>query len=1831
MTPCLLIMTDSYEIPSYVSSDVEALPPISVCVYNYYPLSSPRALSVAEPLPELSLDSSITYNPIEGDTGNYEINITSEPFSYVPAFNRTCVLTLTDEYYSIRSSARGRIFRESVFPLDVIGCQDKKLKLLIADVVNMDFQIDLAELLLGSNCQALDQISFRNAYSTFLRRSFENFSREPTFENHGKTHRNSVNQDPELALRLRTCMARTGQIETELCALEESLASAPEGKREKIVGKILVVNERYRRLIASMKRSVLEIYPHIDMRPRAVTKYENHAKISDMLTQSVLEEAVSHLPALLAIVGQGVSILHHVSKCSTKSDYLIFTAGLLSRFVICKENIDDLCEFLVNSTTVDFETSGDYTNHASTETVEVGFFQRVVTMLSDQWDFVKRLLAVAVCVSLCDTKEKSSLLPGLAKCAVGWISGFAAESKDLPKLVFELLKEMSNRVYRVIISGDPSDFFTSQPTLVKRTLEFVNRSRCFLSDPNVMENVMEPMGIAEVLCEGEELIGILNDKIASLSPTRDGMTVRGYYINALREVNSAYKELQHLNRRRGRRRMPFGICVHGPAGTGKSESFPSLFAQLMPIVTDIEYEPKLVAPLNPVEAFHSAVTSSHLGITIDDIGQSPDSEGKAQKTVFDICSSVEFFYTKAEADEKGKVACNAQVVLVSSNDIDMGAAGLVKSLSAFVRRFVFLEVRLRPECTERDASGNSTGTFYAHPDWLNDYWLMTVRLRTPAVPAGTERWDPNAIKEEIYVTQDGMKMLNVSFKDALRGLSELAAKHRKRQDLAEENNRNKNMTTRCQTCGLLRAFCDCTVENQGGFISARRRIQTKVKIRPIEERDLALGAEEYPWYDSFWYRIPGVRGFENHMRNKLIKSHDSFSELSKNISRAGMGLMFFSGAVAGPGILSGCAATAVFGVHRVLKHVNHLKENSKKKPSDLKAQEKLIRRLTQFFTVGSALFLFFAVYKGIGAFAKYCVKSNNEKSTEAAKPAVVEIVSPENHNEEVVLAESGSESDGCVPQVKALHVNTWRPLTDPRGTRAVTGSDLTIDFKVVNKRLADSVCQVMTFQDDKPLLSVTGLLLQSNVLLVNNHVIQRGGNKIKLIFGGGYASCSIKTSPLAPHLWQVLEDPNGSYKDLALVNIISMPAIRDVTSYLSDDLPEECPAVMVKFSPTCVIEKNKVLAKIGFLSQPYLKQDGSQGRSDMTVYQYHTETPSQPGDCGSLLLTANASPRILGLHACGTGLESIACSLTKGDFLKGLEKLREKCPMLNHAMNMDLSFLPKKTIENEKSFIHRLKTDNGASPLMPIDVPVVRPKFLTGKYGVDNHFVGLGEKEFDAPAKEPSWIRPMTVLEVAGNPDKCDTDVDSLVWATEDFIATVFERMPEGYLDDVRFLSLDEVLNGVPELHIPALDLTKSAGITLGKKGGPKAKYVEIDEVTGRKRLTAELQSEFNKIESILRNEDQTLVAFIFDMFAKDEPRALKEDGRQKPYRPIFCGELLSFLFECMILKPLLLKIASQPFIFETTMGLNAQRDWDAMCKYLQLKLRPDESPTNTGVFGDWVHFDQSKNNGEKQSEVYISKSLLQKSKVLSASDIWFANKVMLSVALSPVNLNSEVVFVEQGWSGQLTTFLHNCWTCGTRIRRVWHRKYPVEPYGSFARNVKIVTGGDDHAVNNITDKTVGMIDLYEYYKPFGVGYTDPQKNVPTQQFMLDSEMGFFKRTAVLCSDLGVDIDFVTAPLEIDSIAKTLKVGNRAIRDGYGSPAQLELYLQSAMGCLMESLLHGKETYERVRNSLHGLFVEWDIDDWIRADEFEPYDLRAVRYLQRLYDEAQERKLMTNF
>lgn len=1812
--------------------------PITFVVTGYYPMSSVRSLSFCDDQLldnmecTISMVSCTNVCDEEDSSLKMEVLITGDEHTYNCVFQRICMVDLLPSYGSIRTSVRGRVIREVSCPVDCDGDYCVCFRSFLEALHFFDYQIDYCELSHGYYCDRLKPLALRSLAVRMLEKRFSDLLVPCDFENQGKTHRShKPGQDPEIADRIRSYLARVNDLNGKLVEIESRLCETTGKEQERLIGRMLVVNERLRRQNECVRNIFREVYPSIDFRVKGKIKYENHA-LDAKLVANYLADSTEFVPTVLAFLADGVSVLHHLSKCTSKTDYFIFVAGLLGRFFRDSDKVSDLTTFVMDAISDDCVSDEEGFQNQAEPHVAVSCSKTIIHMLASQWHFLRKVLAVLLVFLMTDAKDLSAVVPGLVSAAVGWVIGFSADVKDLPKLIVEIFSELSVRVYRVFHTGDLTSLFEdSAPTLFKRCVDFCNNGVSMLTKMEVMSEIITPMEMPELIAEGADLVKLLEIAIKTSSATPDGLSSRGHAVNSLREVLAVYRKLQHFATMPSRRRCPFGVLLVGPAGVGKSEAIPTIFTVVMPKVTGVPYSPSLVAPINPIEQFQSVPTAQHIGITMDDLGQGLDPTGAAYKLIFDLASNTPFYYTKADLDSKGTVPTACQVLIATSNDINMGAAGKVASMSALARRFVVVTFDLRPECVGGD------GKFYANPEFLNDYWVCSLILRLPAyVPRGTE-WNPHAIVDKFYTTSDGVECNGVCFSVILKGLAELATEHRIKQEDMEALQVNKSMTSICPDCDTLKAYCRCSpiLENQGLTSSYMKRRRTPRSYHVVTERSLAEGAIEYPWYDRIWYNIPGVRQLEGYFLSRLIGNHDRFSSAAKKISTIGVGLSLFTVSVSGASLISTIACLSCGIVKRTIAKVEYLKDVSRSKPRDSQSQQKLVRRFSQFFAVGSTLVSGYLVFKLITSLMDFVTKAGNEdRATQNNEESVPSVVYPNQAMLDPIESSLSEASEGetsaneiPVGSVPYLHRNTWRPFTDLTDLRRKTGGDVTMDFALVQRRIHDSMCRVTVFQDEEPLTTVHGVFVKSNILLVNNHAVQKG-NKLRIAFQGSNAANSVKSSPLHPNLMHVLPDAVGGNKDLCLITIVSMPAIRDITRHICEVVVDDVPAILMKYHPEG-LDKQRTVVRLDTLKQPYIDGDGIERFSHMTVYHYVVSQHSAAGDCGSVLVTAGASPLIIGMHCCGHREHSVAVSFTKGDIERGIECLVNKDRMFNHGLTLTLNYLPELAEENKLSFIHKLPVASNTAPIANTTVKVIRPRYKSKNYGFKDN-LGLVCAEFGPPRKEPTWMRPFSTLLKTGNPAKCSAELNAMHFAVEDYIKTVDSRAPSGLFDNVRILTLDEVLNGVPELGLPGIDFSKSAGFTLGKLGGSKEQYVELDEFN-RWRLVPELQHRYDEYYAAFMSDSDEVPNLIFNAFAKDELRKVV-DGVAKYHRAIYAGDFLGLIFEQQCFKSLLCcAVAAQPFVFETALGMNAYRDIDATVKYLKIHPFEPEKAQNRCVYGDYAQFDQTKLQTDQLMEREVDIRLLERCPNVSDVERRFASRVKFAVLSSPILLNSELVFTILGPSGKYCTFWDNSKTCSLRPRMVYSLKYPDSIPGEFGQNCRVLTGGDDHCLNNLLpNRTVGMMDLFKFCSEVGMGYTDPEKNVPTVQFSADSDFEFFKRTLVSADSLVKGTgSFILGALDKNSICKTLLGGSRDIFDGEGSPTQKELYVQASMSSLMEALLHGEEYYEDIRSRLFNLFADWDVIDWIRDDQTEPFVIRAPTFIAKMEHEARERGLMT--
>jgi len=161
--------------------------------------------------------------------------------------------------------------------------------------------------------------------------------------------------------------------------------------------------------------------------------------------------------------------------------------------------------------------------------------------------------------------------------------------------------------------------------------------------------------------------------------------------------------------------------------------------------------------------------------------------------------------------------------------------------------------------------------------------------------------------------------------------------------------------------------------------------------------------------------------------------------------------------------------------------------------------------------------------------------------------------------------------------------------------------------------------------------------------------------------------------------------------------------------------------------------------------------------------------------------------------------------------------------------------------------------------------------------------------------------------------------------------------------------------------------------------------------------------------------------------------------------------------------------------------------------------------------------------------------------------------------------------------------------------------------------NIELTTYGDDNVIG-VSDRVnwFNHTSIQNVLKKFNITYTMAQKEAKSSKFIHMNEVDFLKRRFVY----DPDIKAVVAPLEMDSIIKSLTIGT------VGSLSNEELVIAVMQSALGEFFYHGKETFELWRKRLLAICSREDLKDykfWI-----EPYTWeRFYRRFHRIEEDFQ--------
>jgi hypothetical protein len=405
------------------------------------------------------------------------------------------------------------------------------------------------------------------------------------------------------------------------------------------------------------------------------------------------------------------------------------------------------------------------------------------------------------------------------------------------------------------------------------------------------------------------------------------------------------------------------------------------------------------------------------------------------------------------------------------------------------------------------------------------------------------------------------------------------------------------------------------------------------------------------------------------------------------------------------------------------------------------------------------------------------------------------------------------------------------------------------------------------------------------------------------------------------------------------------------------------------------------------------------------------------------------------------------------------------------------------------------------------------------------------EEEYAPPLMEPrfvdgQYVSPYNLALKKMCKSKAALDPSILNLIVKKYSDHIITELKKKKVANLAPLNIETAVNGA--LHDPfikRINANTSAGYGWGCiKAEQLPKIDEID-----RELSPELR---DKVISILKAyEDKETVEFIFSGKLKDEPRLIEKVKTGKT-RLFMVSPIESIIISRMFLQPFYSLMVQFGDVFGTAVGINM----DADAKRLVSKL---ESKNDKWVEGDYGSFDQT-----IPFDISYAASTVMRNVLRAMGYNEYAMNIvngLISDNLFPhveVNLDLLVVPGYQP-SGKHGTAEDNSLKNNLLFMYAWY-SHPILRDYDFFEHVYITTYGDD-VLLSVAKFLAKHFDNFYYQKVceeiFLMSFTSAKKGEPLEQFVTRENSSYLRRNFVFHKDLGCYV----AALNIGSVFRMLK------------------------------------------------------------------------------------------
>lgn len=1267
------------------------------------------------------------------------------------------------------------------------------------------------------------------------------------------------------------------------------------------------------------------------------------------------------------------------------------------------------------------------------------------------------------------------------------------------------------------------------------------------------------------------------------------------------------------------RRAPLCIMVEGDSSVGKS-SVIDLLAIHHAKYKGISTSPECIWTRTPTDAFYSGVSSAVHTIILDDVAFLSPKTGQLDPSIADIiqlCNNVSFCPPMASLEEKGKCPLHPQLILGSTNHVELNASAYFTCPLAIRRRFPFV-VHVEPKDKYKDHNGFLDGTKVpsCQEGDFPDLWDFTI-LR---VIAKSNRREGDKIctnysspeLETVFVFKDDDE--GAAIQKLLQWMNAVTDNHSRIQDKVMASVKTMHNVNYCD-CGMPVSLCCCEKEREVDALQAGR----ETFVVPTEEqRRIAQEFADCPTTRAevarvMWMTtgsgdvcagdIAEVASWRDRMEEEVIPEEDRYVSDYYNVTDEDIKLSMWQRMKAS----MECRADDMLCLAHVTARLAQFGFKSVvEKSSDFykTSMGKLGCCLTRF-TLLYCKTLATNELKRLGHLVSSVWSKVSEKCCNLMSVLEVlsfgagfmigyKVVSSLLKGCSFVQAEPGTRPTMFKKDEKP---NPWLK-EDFRLCKFHVGNKTagwnSLSQSEVQERILDNVAKVQfeytNTAGGTDHTTGVALCVGGHVWITGNHVIPTTVTACSMIVEDAPNQIN-RNSFFALDEQDVHRVPE---KDLVFFWTATRPPLAHLSSLF---MARECPGMCLTGGlmvrnlsgiatplPLADVRMRELYCPAPFsCSMPMWSGDFVEGLT-------------RAGDCGSpLVCPTGRGPVILGLHMLlAAGHFSGSIPLFQKDIEDGIAFFGSQ--VQDGTMHVAEEYGPlhdKSVFRWQEVGTAEVFGSAVGSSFRVAQKSKVQPTFIS-ESAQKQGFV----KRCAPPALKGKGPWSKGIMDTLTMEYKLPRHL--VKKCADAYVADVLKAVTPEELSELIILDDKTAMNGFPGVKfLDKINRNTSMGYPYRK-----SKQLFLVDTDGEdiwsdpKMYTPEVMERAHAAEDCYLRGERAMSVFIAAL--KDEPTSLEKVKIEKTR--IF--QMMNAEVALVVRKYLLTFIRlfqNNPLVFEGAPGLNCSSDmWGTLRDYLT------QHGSDRLIAGDYGKYDK------RMEPVMILFAFYVISRVLAAAG--WSEEHLVAVAAMGEDIAYAIVYFQgdllmligSNPSGQPLTVIINCIVNSLYMRICFSLLSDDRvDVSEFKRVVSLITYGDDNAMGSSVD-WFNHTAISKTLEKFGIVYTMADKHTASVPFIHIDEVSFLKRKWVWSDDTKMWM----CPLDWSSMDKMLTMCVRS--DSLCPQAQSAAAIDSAVS---EFFQYGRQVYDENVEKMKAIVDECGIKSFVRKGVFIPYDERVENYI----------------